>query len=250
MLEHEYAVAVEQRQEQWWSIFRGTNGLRTTIAFWPGLAQQCIGLKLFRTFGTYFFQQAGVSQPFTVKCITLSIQIATVLVNIVLVDNFGRRPLACWAVTISWVACCVVGVLGVTPDNQAKTYVFVLFACFWNIGMMTCGTVATTFNGEISSQLLRPYTAAFAVGITCVLGVIMDVFVLYMVNANQWNWGLKISWFYAGIGFPAMVGMWLLIPESKGRSTAELDELFERKIKPWRFSQAETATERLVKSKE
>jgi hypothetical protein len=34
------------------------------------------------------------------------------------------------------------------------------------------------------------------------------------------------------------------------RSTAELDELFERKIKPWRFSQAETATERLVKSKE
>ncbi|KAJ4237546.1 hypothetical protein NW757_013282 [Fusarium falciforme] len=214
-IEHERAVAAEQRREQWWSIFRGTDGLRTVIAFWPGLAQQCIGLKLFGTFGTYFFQQAGVAQPFTVKCITSSIQIATVLGNIILVDNFGRRPLACWAVTLSWVACCVVGVLGVAPDNKAKTYVFVLFACFWNVGMMTCGTAASAFNGEISSQRLRPYTAAFAVGITCVLGVIMDVLVPYMVNAHQWNWGLKTGWFYAGIGFPATIGMWLLIPETK-----------------------------------
>ncbi|KAF5004462.1 hypothetical protein FDECE_9042 [Fusarium decemcellulare] len=232
-VEHERAVAAEQRREHWWSIFRGTDGLRTVVAFWPGFAQQCIGLKLFGTFGTYFFQQAGI---------------ATVLGNIGLVDNFGRRPLACWAVTMSWVSCCVVGVLGLTPDNKAKTYVFVLFACFWNIGMMTCGTAASAFNGEISSQRLRPYTAAFAVGITCVLGVIMDVLVPYMVNAHQWNWGLKTGWFYAGIGLPAVIGMWLLVPETKGRSTAELDELFERKIKAWRFSETETATERLIRS--
>jgi hypothetical protein len=30
------------------------------------------------------------------------------------------------------------------------------------------------------------------------------------------------------------------------RSAAELDELFERKIKPWRFKQTETATQRAV----
>ncbi|CAI6089379.1 hypothetical protein V2G26_011391 [Clonostachys chloroleuca] len=250
MLEHERAVAITQDREQWWSIFRGTDGLRTVIAFLPGLTQQFIGLKLFGTFGTYFFQQAGVAQPFTVKCITSSIQIATVLGNIVLVENFGRRPLACWAATLSWVSCCVVGILGVTPDNKAKTYVFVLFACFWNIGMMTCGTAASAFNGEISSQRLRPYTAAFAVGITCVVGVIMDVLVPYMVNSHQWNWSLKTGWFYTGLGLPTMVAMWLLIPETKGRSTAELDELFERKIKPWRFVKTETATERLVRNQQ
>lgn len=32
------------------------------------------------------------------------------------------------------------------------------------------------------------------------------------------------------------------------RSAAELDELFERKIKPWRFHKTETATQRLVKA--
>ena len=30
------------------------------------------------------------------------------------------------------------------------------------------------------------------------------------------------------------------------RSSAELDELFERKIKPWRFHKTETATQKLV----
>jgi hypothetical protein len=34
------------------------------------------------------------------------------------------------------------------------------------------------------------------------------------------------------------------------RSAAELDELFERKIKPWNFSKTETATQRLVRSSE
>ena len=33
------------------------------------------------------------------------------------------------------------------------------------------------------------------------------------------------------------------------RSTAELDELFERRIKAWRFHKTETATQRLVAEK-
>jgi hypothetical protein len=44
----------------------------------------------------------------------------------------------------------------------------------------------------------------------------MNVLTPYMVNANQWNWGLKTGWFYAGVGAPFVVGMWLLIPETKG----------------------------------
>ncbi|KAM0425875.1 hypothetical protein ACHAPT_008813 [Fusarium lateritium] len=248
MIEHERSVAVEQRNERWYAIFRGTDGLRTIISSWSGISQQFIGLKLFSSFGTYFFQQAGIAKPFTVKCITSSIQIATVLCNILIADKFGRRIIACSAVTLSWAACVVVGILGLVPDTGAKTYVFIVFACFWNVGMVATGAASSSFNGEISSQRLRPYTSAFAVCITCVIGVIMDVLVPYMVNKHQWNWGLKTGWFYAGIGLPATIGMWLLIPETKGRSTAELDELFERKIKPWRFSEAETATQRLVKS--
>ncbi|CAH0024995.1 unnamed protein product [Clonostachys rhizophaga] len=247
LVEHERAVAAEQRREKWWAIFQGIDGRRTLIAVWPYVGQQFIGLKLFSTFGTYFFQQAGVGNPFTVKCITSSIQIATILVNVMITDKFGRRPLASSAVTLAWISCIVVGILGVVPETSARTYVFVLFACFWNIGMVTTGAVGAGFLGEISSNRLRPYTAGFAMGASCVVGIIMDVLVPYMVNANQWNWSLKTGWFYAGLGLIATAGMWYLVPETAGRTAAELDELFEKKLPAWKFSKTETATERLVK---
>lgn len=88
-----------------------------------------------------------------------------------------------------------------------------------------------------------------------------------MVNTDEWGWGLKTGWFYAGLGLPFTVAMWFLIPETAGyafpkiskdelndmltfpsnrRSAAELDELFERKVKPWRFHKTKTATQRIV----
>ncbi|WAO95966.1 Hypothetical protein NCS54_01361800 [Fusarium falciforme] len=42
--------------------------------------------------------------------------------------------------------------------------------------------------------------------------------------------------------------MWFLIPETKGHSAAELDELFERKIKPWRLHKTATATQRIIEN--
>ncbi|KAH6984030.1 hexose transporter [Ilyonectria destructans] len=249
-VEHEKAVAAEQNRENWYAIFMGVNGFRTVVTLWTNLSQQFIGLTLFSSFGTYFFQQAGVPNPFQVKVITSSINIATVIVAVFVADWYGRRWLACSATTLSWVACIAIGILGVAPHVRASDYLFVFFACLWNIGMTGNGAAGWGFIGEISSQRLRPYTAGFGAATTCVIGVVMNNLVPYMVNANAWNWGLKTGWFYAGVGLPFTIGMWLLIPETAGRSAAELDELFERKIKPWRFHKTETATQRMIKAEQ
>ncbi|EEU37614.1 uncharacterized protein NECHADRAFT_53594 [Fusarium vanettenii 77-13-4] len=246
-IEYERTVAAEQRRESWTSIFRGTDGRRTLTALWTIMTQQFTGLALFGTFGTYFFQQAGLSDPFSIKAITTSLQIVTVIAAVFLVDWLGRRLMACIATTMMWVTCVVVGILGVAPQVGATTYIFVVFTCFWNIGIAANGAAGWGFVGEISSQRLRPYTSGFAASANSLGGLIMSVLTPYMVNANKWNWGFKTGFFYAGIGLPFVIGMWLLIPEVAGRSAAELDELFERKVKPWRFHKTETATQRLVK---
>jgi hypothetical protein len=44
----------------------------------------------------------------------------------------------------------------------------------------------------------------------------MNVITPYMVNNNDWNWGLKTGWFYAGLGLPFTVAIWFLIPETAG----------------------------------
>jgi MFS family permease len=127
------------------------------------------------------------------------------------------------------------------------------------------GATGWGFIGEISSQRLRPYTAGFAAASTCVIGILFNVLNPYMLNAHQWNWGLKTSWLFVGLGAPFTLAMWFLIPETSGyvnlnipsninkseadfasRTAAELDELFERRIKPYRFHKTITTTQRIV----
>ncbi|KAL4874579.1 general substrate transporter [Aspergillus karnatakaensis] len=248
-IEHERAVAAEQRNEKWYSIFKGTDGIRTLVSLWTLMAQCFIGLGVFLSNASYFFQQAGLEDPFQVTCITSGINIFFSFVVIYLADTTGRRWLACSGTTICWAANVAVGILGVIPQGKATNYLLVLFSCIWNIGLVANGATGWGFIGEVSSQRLRPYTAGFAAASTCVMGIGMGVLIPYMLNTNQWNWGLKTCWFFAGVGLPFTIGMWFLIPETAGRSAAELDELFERKIKPWRFHKTTTMTQRLVEAK-
>jgi hypothetical protein len=131
-VEHERSVAAEQRREKWYAIFRGTDGFRTIVALWSLLSQQFIGLTLFSTFGTYFFQQAGLEDPFRITCITTSIGLATIIFIILSADRWGRRWIACYGTTIAWVSCVAIGILGVSPKVKASDYLLVLFACFWS----------------------------------------------------------------------------------------------------------------------
>lgn len=131
-VEHEKEIALEQKNTHWYSIFRGVDGFRTIISLWPNLTQQFIGLTLFATFGTYFFQQAGLSDPFAIKCITSGINIATLILVVLFSDRIGRRRVACYATTLSWICCVVIGILGLVERTPGTSIVFVVFVCLWS----------------------------------------------------------------------------------------------------------------------
>lgn len=41
--------------------------------------------------------------------------------------------------------------------------------------------------------------------------------------------------FFAGISAPLCIGSVFIMPDISKRTPAELDEMFEKKIRPWRF---------------
>lgn len=131
-VEHEAEQAAATKQEHWYAIFKGTDGKRTITALWTLMTQQFIGLTLFSTFASYFFLQAGIEDPFMATCITNGINIAAGLIVIATADKVGRRLISCSGSTLSWLACCAVGILGVAPRGNATNYLFVFFAVLWS----------------------------------------------------------------------------------------------------------------------
>ena len=130
-VEHELEVARAANSESWLAIFKGTDGRRTLTALWTLMTQQFIGLTLFASYSSYFFQQSGIAEPFQATSITGAIKIASGIAMIFLADTYGRRNLSCGGSTLCWFSCVAIGILGVTPRVDASNYLLVLFACFW-----------------------------------------------------------------------------------------------------------------------
>ena len=51
-----------------------------------------------------------------------------------------------------------------------------------------------------------------------------------MLNPTAWGWGAKAGFFWAGTSLLGLVWSWGRLPEPKGRTFGELDELFERDV--------------------
>lgn len=56
-----------------------------------------------------------------------------------------------------------------------------------------------------------------------------------MLGPNEWNWGAKTGFFWAGACFLLTVWVYFRLPEPMGRTYGELDVLFENKVSARKF---------------
>lgn len=61
----------------------------------------------------------------------------------------------------------------------------------------------------------------------------------YQLNPMAWNWSAKTAFFWAGLSVFASIFVYFCVPETKGRTTVELDILFEKGVSTRYFSHAE-----------
>lgn len=57
-----------------------------------------------------------------------------------------------------------------------------------------------------------------------------------MLSPNEWNWAGMTGFFYAGLTALLIAFMWFMLPETKDRTFAELDVLFENKVSARKFA--------------
>lgn len=67
--------------------------------------------------------------------------------------------------------------------------------------------------------------------------------------SNQYaGWGTKIGFFFAGTTALMLIPVVFYYPETKGRTYAEIDELYERGIPAWIFSTTKTRAQEEIEN--
>lgn len=68
-----------------------------------------------------------------------------------------------------------------------------------------------------------------------IAAIVVNVLTPYMTNPTAWNWGNYAGFFWAGTTALMLVYHYFRLPEPSGRSFAEMDLLFERRVSARKF---------------
>ncbi|KAK4701536.1 hypothetical protein P7C70_g4694, partial [Phenoliferia sp. Uapishka_3] len=130
----------------------GRNGLR----MWTGIGiqalQQLSGINFIFYYGTQFFKNSGIDNPFLISIATNVVNVGMTLPGIWAVDKFGRRFLLLLGAFGMGSAQLIVAIVGdtVSSTNLAGQKVLIAFVCIF-IGFFaaTWGPLAWVVTGEI-----------------------------------------------------------------------------------------------------
>ncbi|KAL6355001.1 hypothetical protein LRP88_12359 [Fusarium phalaenopsidis] len=203
--------------------FKGVDLRRTEIVCMCWAMQNLSG-NSFSNYSTYFLEQAGLSTRHA-----YSFALGQYAINMVgvfgawalMTAGVGRRTLYLYGLCGLFSMLLILGFLGVVPESNrdkaslATGSIMIVWALCYQLSV---GTVCYSLVGELSSRRLQIKTVALG----RILYIINAVLVPYMLNPTAWDWGN-----FAGFFWP------------NGRSFAELDVLFEKRISARKFASTE-----------
>lgn len=222
--------------------FKKGNIRRTRVACMTWLVQNITG-SAFMGYSTYFYLQAGLStsNSFTFSIVQYVLGILGTLSSWTLSKKLGRFDIYFLGLSVQAVILIVTGGLGFANSTGASWAVGSLLLVFTFVYDMTVGPICYCLVTEIPSSALRTKTVILARNVYNVAGIVIAVITPYMLNPTAWNWKAKTGLFWAGFAIASAIWCWFELPETKNRTFAELDLLFENHVSARKFKTTEVA---------
>lgn len=128
----------------------------------------------------------------------------------------------------------LIGAIGIPQaesSNVAYSWaigsILIVSSFLYNCSM---GAITNTVCSEVPSTLLRSKSVVIARWSYMAINIAAGTLTPYQLNTTEWAWGAKTGFFWAGACLISLAFGFFCVPETKGRATAEIDILFERKI--------------------
>lgn len=228
--------------------FRGVDLRRTEITCVTWACQSLCGSGLMGA-SSYFYFAAGLdpSNAYSMALGQYILGAVGVFISWVAMSYMGRRTLYVWGLAALCFLMLVVGGISLAPG--ATNHENPNIGASWATGSMllvftfiydaTVGPVCYSLVSEIPSTRLRTKTVALARNCYNICGVALGFLIPYMLNPKEWNLMGRSGFIWAGTCFCCLTWAYFRLPEPKGRTFAELDVLFERKISARKFKKTD-----------
>ncbi|AEO56649.1 hypothetical protein MYCTH_2057386 [Thermothelomyces thermophilus ATCC 42464] len=220
-------------------MFKGPDLRRTLLSYGANVAGIATGVTFMSGFSVYLFVQARVGSPFDWVMISLAIALTGNMLAFPAMRCFGRRELLVVASLVSSAVmfgmAVVYTVSGGHSPGASKALVALSIVYTWVYGIGQ-GPVLWALGTEIPSQRLRSQTVGTASGLNFVAAWLVSFFTPYFVNPDRLGWGPKYGYIWGGSNLVVALWAFFFVPETKGRSLEQLDELFEKGAAARKFS--------------
>ena len=202
----EVRVAFQHEKEldesSYLDCFRSTDNkirLRTLTGIFVQAWQQLTGINFIIYYGTVFFKNSGISDPFLTTIAINIINVFTTLPAMYGVERFGRRKMLLMGAAGMSVCEFLVAIVGVTisTSNMAGQKVLVAFVCIYIACFAsTWGPVAWVVSGEIFPLNIRAKAMSMSMASNWFWNFVLGYITPYLVNKQPGSAGLGVKVFF------------------------------------------------------
>ncbi|KAI0628431.1 general substrate transporter [Trametes polyzona] len=198
--------------------------------------QQLIGVVFIGScmcsYGTTFFANAGVENPFLVSVAVNVVQMGMTLPGIWGVERLGRRPLLIGGAIVMSICAYLVAILAVaTPvrDLAPQRAVIALVSIFFAAYASTWGPVAWVVPSEIVPLNVRAKVVSLSVAIHWLCTWAVSFASPYLANSGPGDAGLgaKIFFIWGSTSAISAIFAFTCVPETKGLALEQIDALYK-----------------------
>ncbi|KAH6985905.1 general substrate transporter [Ilyonectria sp. MPI-CAGE-AT-0026] len=208
--------------------FKGTDGRRTLIICMTYIAQQLTGINFIAGYLTYYFRLTGVNNPLGTVQIAFGTQL---FANPCALPTTASSQRHCFHDRFLL----VIGDISIISTQSALTSTVALMVVWGYLYQATLGAVAFVIGAETPSMALRQKTYSInmmsAGASSCLILQIMP----YLFNPDQADLGGKICFVFFAMTVPVCIYFYFCLPEMKGRSYVEIEEMFQKRVAARKF---------------
>ncbi|AET37552.1 sugar porter family MFS transporter Ecym_1317 [Eremothecium cymbalariae DBVPG len=212
--------------------------------------QQLTGNNYFFYYGTTIFQSVGMEDSYQTAIVLGVVNFASTFVAIYVVDKFGRRKCLLWGAAAMAVCMVIFASVGVTklwpngddqPASKSAGNIMIVFTCFYIFSFATTwAPIAYVIVAETFPLRVKAKGMAIATAANWIWGFLIGFFTPFITTAIKFYYGyvfmgsLIFSFFY----------IFFFVPETKGLTLEEVEEMWQEGVLPWKSSQWVPASRR------